>query len=472
MTTTNLSKPCRIVSSHLTVLASLLLLCAASVSAQNFVIITNLVSFNGTNGQQPSGTLLQAKDGNLYGTVLYGGTNTIFAGGIFRLTTAGAFSNLVFFNGTNGANSSAGLIQGADGNLYGTTTYGGASVSNDPNHNGFGTVFKAATNGVLTTLSSFNGTNGKSPNALLEITPGVFSGSANNGGAFSNFAGFGYGTLFKANTNALLTNFLSFNDTNGASPSAGLTMTSNSVIFGTTTSGGSNEYGTVFRLAADGSIAAEFIFDFTNGAVPGALIPGRDGNLYGTTAFGGSNQLGTIFKLTTNLVHTTLFSFSGSNGDAPVSLIQGSDGNFYGVTSQGGANGFGNVFELTMNGVLIPLYDFTGGSDGYAGVSLIQGTDGNFYGTTSYGGNAGRGNVFKLSVIPIPTIQSFSASAHSIAFTWPAVSNLTYDVQCLTNLNLTNWSLLKSVTASNTLGTMTDSITSGPHRFYRVSLHQ
>jgi uncharacterized repeat protein (TIGR03803 family) len=451
----------------------LLLLCVAPASAQNFIVISNLVSFNGTNGQQPSGTLLQAKDGNFYGTTLYGGTNAAYAGGIFRLSPSGGFTNLLFFNITDGANPNSGLIQGTDSNLYGTTVYGGASVSIDPNHNGFGTVFKATTNGALNTLASFNGTNGESPNALIETAPGVFYGSANAGGAFSNFAGLGFGTVFQANTNTpnnLLTNLLSFHDTNGASPSSGLIMTSDGTLYGTTASGGPFEYGTVFRLAANGAIALQFNFDFTNGAVPSALLVGRDGNLYGATTFGGLNRSGTLFKLTTNLVLTTLVNFDGTNGDSPTALTQGNDGNFYGLTSQSGAHGFGNVFELASNGVLIPLYNFTGGSDGYGGTSLVQGKDGNFYGATSYGGTDALGNIFKFS--PLPTIQTIRQSAHTITLTWTAVSNLTYNVQYVTNCNQTNWTNLKSVTASSTVGTVTDSIGTNTQRFYRISLPQ
>ncbi len=460
---------------RLTLAAALLLLCMAAASASNVVIISNLVSFNGTNGQQPAGPLLQAKDGNFYGTTLYGGTNAVSSGTIFRLTPSGAFSNIISFNSANGANPNAGLIQGADGNFYGTTAYGGAYTNVDPSHNGFGTIFKLTTNGVLSTLASFDGKKGKTPNTLLETTPGIFFGSANSGGAYSNFAGYGYGTLFRADTNSLLTNVLSFNDTNGASPSSGLTMMTGTSLYGTTTSGGLYEYGTAFQMATNGSILSQFTFNFTNGAVPGTLISGRDGNLYGTTIYGGSNQYGTIFKLTTNMQFTTVVGFNGTNGDAPAALIQGSDGNFYGITSQGGAHGFGNVFELSTNGVVIPLYDFTGGSDGYSAVSLIQGKDGSFYGTTSYGGNAGRGNLFKLSILPAPNIQSVVKTAHAITFTWPTAPGWTYDVQCSTNFGKTNWinwTNLQTFTASNATGTLTDSIGPDRQRFYRIVLHK
>ncbi len=451
-------------------IAALLLFCLTPAQAQNFGIITNLVSFNGTNGQQPSGPLLQSKNGNFYGTTLYGGTNAVSSGTLFKLTASGTFSNIFSFNIANGSNPNSGLIEGADGNLYGTTDYGGAYTNLDTNHNGFGTIFKTTTNGILNTLASFNGNTGKNPNALVETSPGIFLGTANSGGAYSNFDGFGFGSLFKTDTNSLLTNLLSFNDTNGAGPSTGLTMGSNGTLYGTTTSGGTYEYGTVFRLAANDTISAQFIFNFTNGAVPSALIFARDGNLYGTTTFGGVNQYGTIFKLTTNLAYTTLLNFNGTNGAAPTALIQGADGNFYGLTAQGGAYGYGNFFEFTTNGVLRPLYNFTSGSDGNPAIRLLQGKDGNFYGTSSYGGTAGRGNVFKLSVYPLPTVQSLGVTNGIITITWAAVPTFTYNVQYVTNLTQTNWIVLKSVTANSALGTVTDPIASQAHRFYRISL--
>jgi uncharacterized repeat protein (TIGR03803 family) len=450
--------------------AFIFFMCVWTASAQPFGLLTNLVSFNGTNGHQPSGPLIQGKDGSLYGTCLYGGTNGSNAGVVFRITTNGSISNLVSFSLTNGSNPNGGVIQGSDSNLYGTTTYGGAFIKNDPAHNGFGSIFEIATNGgTLKLLSSFNSTNGQNPNSLTELTPGTFLGSANAGGAFSNFAGFGFGTVFKANTNSSLTNILSFNDANGASPSIGLVMFSSNILFGATGSGGPFEYGTIFRSDTNGSIKLQFNFNLTNGAVPSCLILGSDSNLYGTTLFGGSNQFGTIFKMTTNLDMTILFSFNGSNGDAPTCLTQGKDGNFYGMTAQGGVNGFGNIFELTTNGDLFPLYSFTGGADGFSGVSLIQGKDGNFYGTTSFGGTNGIGNLFRISVHPLPTIRSLVQSNKNITITWDAVPGSNYNVFFATNVNATVWTKSKTVTATATTGTNTDANVTDKVRFYRVA---
>jgi uncharacterized repeat protein (TIGR03803 family) len=206
--------------------------------------IATLVSFDvgGNAGKSPYAGLVQASDGSLYGTTYQGGTNG-GNGTIFKLTTNGNFTSLYSFTGTNdGGNPFAGLVQGSDGNLYGTTFFGGT--------NGYGTVFKYATNGTFTTLVSFGNTNGAYPQAgVIQASDGNFYGTTSAGGAYTNDAGLGYGTIFEMATNGTLTTLISFNDTNGASPQAGLVQSTDGNFYGTTANGGTNGYGTVFRLS-------------------------------------------------------------------------------------------------------------------------------------------------------------------------------------------------------------------------------
>jgi uncharacterized repeat protein (TIGR03803 family) len=147
------------------------------------------------------------------------------------------------FNGTNdGANPYAGLVQGTDGSFYGTTENGGTK--------GFGTVFRFATNGTLTTLAEFGNTNGANPQAgVIQASDGNFYGTTWAGGAYTNQSGQGYGTVFELATNGTLTTLISFNGTNGASPQAGLLQSADGNFYGTTANGGTNGYGTVFRLS-------------------------------------------------------------------------------------------------------------------------------------------------------------------------------------------------------------------------------
>ncbi|MDE3068643.1 MAG: hypothetical protein KGJ60_13995 [Verrucomicrobiota bacterium] len=168
-------------------------------------ILTTLVIFEQTNGLEPFGGLVQANDGNLYGTCAYGGLYD--KGLIFRVTTNGALTTLVNFNGTNGARPFTTLIQASDGNFYGTTTEGGI---------GGGTVFKMTPDGTLMTLVIFQGTNGAEPyGSLVQTSDGNLYGTTSEGGNISYNYPYGDGTIFKITGLNLLPRFESIILTNG-----------------------------------------------------------------------------------------------------------------------------------------------------------------------------------------------------------------------------------------------------------------
>jgi len=183
---------------------------------------------------------VQTSEGSLYGSAYQGGTNG--NGTVFRVTTNGIFSVLHSFTGTNnGANPYAGLLQAADGVLYGTTFFGGAF--------GFGSIYKLTTNGVFSTLFSFGNTNGANPQAaLIQVADGTLYGTTANGGLYTNQFGVGHGTIFKLTTNGSFSTLLSFNDTNGSHPLASLLLATDGSLYGTTANGGDSGNGTVFRL--------------------------------------------------------------------------------------------------------------------------------------------------------------------------------------------------------------------------------
>jgi uncharacterized repeat protein (TIGR03803 family) len=386
----------------LVVAAILMMLAAIASPAQTF---TSLVSFDVTNGANPYNmSLVQGTDGNLYGTTVSGGTDE--AGTVFKVTPAGTLTTLHSFAGTlvspaDGAYPHAGLVLGTNGILYGTTLEGGAD------DNG-GTVFSITKAGVVTVLHSF-----------CSVGPICSDGSG---------------------------------------PEAPLIQAANGTFYGTTSGGGANGAGTVFSMTPAGKLTTLYSFCSVNGTVNGtatacldgqfpeaALVQATNGIFYGRTSQGGANGSGTVFSITAGGTLTTLYSFCSVNGisvdcldgDGPgAALVQASDGTFYGTTPAGGAKEVGTVFSITSGGALTTLYTFcspespigcTDGENPFAG--LIQATDGNFYGTTDlagpslssdpqdpcfvFGSFSGCGTIFEISAAAtgeLITLHSFDGT--------------------------------------------------------------
>ena len=250
-------------------------------------------------------------------------------------------------------------------------------------------------------------TDGASPCAALTLdTEGNFYGTTGYGDSS------GAGTVFKLAADGTLTTLAVFNSSNGACPEAALALGGDGSLYGTTQSGGSypGVYGTIFHVTTNGTLTTLAFFSSRNGANPvAALTLGNDGNFYGTTMNGGTGGDGTVFKVTTNGTLTTLVAFTGPNGaELMAALTLGSDGNFYGTTGYGGSSGggdHGTVFKVTTNGTLTTLVAFTGPNGAKPMGALTLGSDGNFYGTTESGGSSGYGTVFRLLVPPVITVQ-------------------------------------------------------------------
>ena len=341
--------------------------------------ITTLVNFTGPNGTYPIGALIQASDGNLYGTTSGGGANPPFAtqyGTVFKVTLDGTLTTIFIFtyDAMTGRSArwlepQAALVQGTDGNLYGTTLNGGTDSSDS--NNGYGTIFKMSTTGtLLMSVTVHGGAEPQYPRApLIQGTDGNFYGTSYKGGDLA-FSG---GTVFQCTPEGVVTVLHGFTDPEGDSPEGG-------------------------------------------------LVQGSDGNLYGTTEGGGTANLGAVYRVTLAGEFTVLHQFTGSHPTGPTDgaqpfgeMILARDGNFYGTTSQGGAGNLGSIFQLTPAGVYTTVYSFPNTGMSGAGITgqqprgtLLQTSDGNFVGTTTGGGAGGVGTVFRLNIVPQPTLLNIS----------------------------------------------------------------
>ena len=386
-----------------------------------------------------------------------------FCGAAVIASHAQTLTTLHSFAGypTDGANPWAGLVQATDGNLYGTTAAGG--VNND------GTVFEITAGGTLTMLYSFcfqpSCTDGGFPAAgLVQATNGKFYGTTGDGGTY------GDGTVFEITAGGKLTTLYSFcsqtNCTDGAIPIDELIQATDGNFYGTTTYGGTNYGGTVFEITAGGKLSTLYRFcsqpNCTDGSYPWAgLVQATDGRFYGTTSEGGVNgtAYGTVFEVTPTGTLTTLYSFCSqpncADGYGPsAGLIQATDGNFYGTTSYGGAKGVGSVFKITAGGTLTTLYSFCSQpncADGsYPQAGLVQATDGNFYGTT-YQGGSGTACTYRGEVIGCGTIFSLAVGLGPFVETLPTSGKVGKTVKILGN-NLTGTT---SVSFNGTAATFT-----------------
>jgi uncharacterized repeat protein (TIGR03803 family) len=328
----------------------------------------------------PLSSLVEGGDGAFYGMTAGGGSQGY--GTVFRLTTNGEMTTLSSFAGTNGAWPVGGLVRASDGNFYGMTAMGGSS--------GSGTVFRLSTNGVLTSLVSFDEVSW--PTTLP--TPGLAQGSD---GALYGIAPWG---LFRVMLTGELTWAISFGSGGVWGP---LVEVEPGVFYGANAFGGTNGYGFVFQLKSNGQITTIVSFDDANGSYPfGGLTLGRDGVLYGTTSAGGTYGWGTVFRVTTDGILTMLYSFGEDatlpdGGEPSGSMVLASDGLFYGTTATGGSNESGTVFRVTTNGILKTLASLESGGLDWARTAMVQGTDGALYGTLDSGGSNNIGSVFRAT---------------------------------------------------------------------------
>ena len=414
-------------------LASFCVLVVAAAPSQTF---QTLATFNGANGSNPTGALIEGPDGNFYGTTLDGGT--VGSGTVFEMTAQGALSTLYSFcDGQTESSCTAafgplsGLVLGNDGQFYGTTGYTA--------HGGWtgygGSVFTITPSGTFNTLYGFCGIAGcpREPGALVQGTDGNFYGTTlidapNYGGTFFSMTSAGQVTI--------LYKFVASVSLRSSDP---LVQGSDGSFYGTAYGGGQSGAGMVYKITPAGTLTELYSFcqSCANGSYPSAgLVLGTDGNFYGSTSTGGLHNGGTLFRIMPSGQLTNLYNFCSviekefcADGMAPaIRLIQGTDGNFYGVTSEGGTGqaesscldlvgsrhiGCGTIFKLTPSGVLTTLYNFcsvTACNDGANPNALLQASDGTFYGSAYSGASTNDGVVFSLS-LNVASAPTFTPSS-------------------------------------------------------------
>ena len=254
-----------------------------------------------------------------------------------------------------------------------------------------------------TVLDLLSSTEGTSPwGSLLLASDGNFYGMATNYG----LGGSGYGTVLKITRTGVVTVLHSFagGSADGAHPYGSLIEATDGNFYGMTSAGGASNKGVVIRItpAGTGTILHSFAGGAADGDTPlGSLIQGSDGNLYGMTSTGGTTNNGTVFKMDLTGVETLLYSFGSSPNDGGIpaygALVEGTDGNFYGTAGQGGALANGTIFSITAAGIETVLYSFGTATGANPESSLTQASDGSFWGTTLNGGAGGNGTVFKVT---------------------------------------------------------------------------
>jgi uncharacterized repeat protein (TIGR03803 family) len=455
-----------------------------AAAAQTFKV---LVDFNGTNGDEGYGLLVQGTNGDLYGIAAGGANND---GTIFKITTAGTLTTLYnFCSEANCADGEGplGLTLSTNGNLYGTTYSGGA--------NGGGTFFEMTPAGKLTTLYSFcaqtNCADGNEPSSVIQGSNGNFYGTTYRGGTGCS----GCGTAFEITPAGVLTTLHSFctvtssgsDCADGSNPNAALIQATNGNFYGTTLSGeDSTVAGTAFEITPAGKLTTLHVFcaltDCDDGDVPYApLVQASNGDLYGTTNYGGRSNAGVVFEMTLAGAVTPVYSFCSesecADGTYPIAgLFQGTDGNLYGTTTAGGLEGCGQfdagcgtAFSVSTSGTFTLLHTFCSETDcadgGFPYDGIMQATNGTFYGTTAQGGDSscgqyGCGTVYSLSnglkpfVETVPVSGKVGSTVRILGYGLTGTTSVTFNGTAATFTVISGTMITATVPSGATTGTV------------------
>lgn len=367
-------------------LAALLLVAGCS-AATAFTGVKVLHAFDSVDGAYPQGRLVRGSDGRLYGTTYAGGRAASGLGALFAVSTAGAFTLLHAFDGSDGNSLSFGVVQGVDGRLYGTTPQGSITIGPVSTNYG-GTFFRSDLDGQLTTLHKFLpadlATQGYEPGAVVDGGDGFFYAASRSGGA-SNA-----GALLRLAADGTVTLLHSFVPGQASYPTGRITRLADGSLVGALryNSAGADK-GALFRWSAGAGMAVLRDFNGPDGSFPGGLLAeAADGSLYGVTGQGGVDDVGTVFRLAPGGALTTLHAFNGLDGAGPVDgLAWGPDAQLYGLTFSGGSDNGGTLFRIGPAGGLQTLHLLSPAGGTKPAAAPLLAADGMLYATaTAYGG--------------------------------------------------------------------------------------
>jgi uncharacterized repeat protein (TIGR03803 family) len=376
---------------------------AVSAEAQT---VNYLAAFDGVNGSQPS-TVIQATDGNFYAATAGHTAGVVEYGNVVRITPAGEISTLYNFcskpHCSDGAWPNTPPILGSDGNLYGVTSGGGSYLGNG---GGWGIVYKLSLDGKLAILHTFCTVSpcldGEAPTGIMQAADGNLYGTTYEAGQFNG------GTLYKitpAGVFSVVHSFCSLaNCADGQWPEFPPIQGSDGNLYGTTIAGGPAHAGVLYDLTAAGrfNVVHTFLCYGTVcnfGGEPTGVVQDAEKNLFGVTAGGGIYGNGTFFEITSTHAFINLYSFNSGEYSPSQGLTLANDGNFYGTTQD-------TIFQLTPSGVHTTLYTFTCCTAEFPFSGLFQATNGNLYGAVQFYNSAWNGAIYSFSNGLSPLVEA------------------------------------------------------------------
>ena len=373
---------------------------------------TESILYNFPGGNPQSGVTFDG-NGNIFGTTVFGGANG--AGTVWELSSTGTYSLLYSFGDslTDGSGPVAGVTIDSHGNLFGTTRAGGA--------NGAGTVWEISSSNTYSVLYSF----GASTTDANDPSAGVTVDASGNLYGVTEFGGAnGKGAVWEISASNTYSILYSFGASGGdaAYPVANVVFDSNGNMFGTSAYGGLYGGGAIWEITSTGSYSVYHSLgsSSSDGANPLAGVAfDAYGDMYGTTKTGGASGVGTVWEITASGTYGTLHSFgsSSSDGSGPnAGVTVDNSGNLFGTTTAGGSSNAGAVWEITSVGTYQLIYSFGAFSNDAAtpigGVTCDA--SGNLYGSTSIGGASNYGTLWKINA-PVLALSSVNLSAGSVS---------------------------------------------------------